>query len=99
MITYVDLFFPSGEKTASDVAAQLKEKVGLSFIRGTHDVCFRWENDGEFELWIERIHQALDGTGVIYRFTSKEEDKELTTDFVGWPPVGIPGQPLARRTR
>jgi hypothetical protein len=98
MITYVDLFFPSGDQSASDVAQRLKDKVGLTFIRGTHDLCFRWEKDQEFEVWIERIHKALTGTGVIYRFISKDENREeRTTDFVGWPPVGIPGQPLSRR--
>lgn len=89
MITYVDLYFPASPVDASAIAERLRTQVGLSFIRGHHDLFFRWEKFEEFERWIDRIHTALAGTGVIYRFISKEEEQETARDFVGWPPVRL----------
>ena len=99
MITYVDLFFPGGGPTAGEVAQRLKDRAGLQFIRGSHDVCFRWESFDEFTAWIEKVHRALEGTGVIYRFFSKEEEVEQSEDMVGWPPSRLPDRPVSRRDR
>jgi hypothetical protein len=86
MLTYVDLCFPFGGTPSAEIAERLKEKAGLSFLRGEHDLCFRWSVHAELLERIERIHQALQGTGVVYRFTSVDEDEE-TNEFPGWPPV------------
>lgn len=99
MITYVDLFFPSGGPTAGEIAEKLKQEAGLQFIRGSHDVCFRWEGFDEFSQWIEKVHAVLQGTGVMYRFTSMEEEEKRAEDMVGWPPARLPDKPVSRRDR
>ncbi|MDE1819291.1 MAG: hypothetical protein KGJ23_03100 [Euryarchaeota archaeon] len=99
MITYIDLFFPSQGPTAGEVAQLLKEKAGLSFIKGPHDICFQWGSFEEFTESIEKIHSALQGTGVIYRFVSSEEESGSFEDLVGWPPMGVPSHPSTRRER
>ncbi len=99
MITYVDLFFPSAGPTAGEIARRLKEEAGLSFIKGSHDVCFRWQTFDEFTGWIEKVHAALAGTDVIYRFISSEEETSDAEDMVGWPPLGVPARPISRRDR
>ncbi len=97
MITYVDLFFPSGGPTAADIARRLREEAGLSFLRGPHDLSFRWKTLDEFTTGIEKVHQALSGTGVIYRFVSHEDEPATPDDLIGWPPLGMPGPAPARR--
>jgi hypothetical protein len=89
MLTYVDLFFPSTGAYASGIAKTAREKLGLSFLRGPHDLCFQWHQAEEFSQWAERIHEALKGTGALYRFESvKEEEHPLA--FEGWPPMMVP---------
>lgn len=99
MITYVDLFFPSAGPTAGEIAKRLRDEAGLSFIRGSHDICFHWKTFEEFSAWIEKVHAALQGTGVIYRFVSSEEDPAQAEDLLGWPPLGVPDRPQSRRDR
>lgn len=86
MRTYVDLFFPLDGPLSSEIAKRLKEKAGLEFIRGRHDLVFEWTEFKEFAAKLEAIHAALKGTGVIYRFVSSEEEEPADT-FAGWPPV------------
>lgn len=98
MRTYVDLFFPFTGPLSSEIAKLLKEKAGLDFIRGHHDLMFEWNEFKEFTDRIESIHNALKGTGVIYRFVSSDDEERADT-FAGWPPVRSSASFTTRRER
>jgi hypothetical protein len=92
VLTYVDLFFPSGGPYASGIAKSLRDRLGLSFIQGAHDLSFQWRSPEEFADWVERLHGALRGTGALYRLVSVQEE-EHPVAFEGWPPMLVPATP------
>ncbi len=91
MQTYVDLYFTWGKGSALDVAKTLETRLGLKFLRGRHDLVFEWKDVEEFREWTDRIHEALRGMSVYYRFITSTEEGEARW-FVGWPPVGVPAE-------
>ncbi len=85
MHTYVDLFFTPESTTPLDIAKRLKRQAGLSFIIGPHDLAFEWRTEEEFRARIEKIHEALKGSGVLYRVETVPEDPGYI-EPIPWPP-------------
>ena len=90
MHSYVDLYFTPESASPLELSERLRSVAGLSFIIGPHDLVFDWELEKEFQDRLAKIHDALKGTGVLYRVETVSE----TPDFV--PPVAWP-PPMPRR--
>lgn len=97
MRTYVDIFFTAGGASPMEVARTIKKDVGLSFVFGEHDLVFLWNDISDLHRMIEKLHTALKGKGVFFRFESHEESSaEPEIREYSWPPI-MPSQTEHRR--
>jgi len=85
MHSYVDLFFTPESVTPFEISDRLKRVAGLSFIIGHHDLTFEWRTEKEFQERLSRIHEALQGTGVLYRVETVPDEPGFI-EPVPWPP-------------
>ena len=85
MRSYVDLYFTPESVSPIEISDRLRRVAGLSFIMGPHDLAFEWANEGEFKARLSRIHEALRGTGVLYRVETVTEEPGFVAP-VPWPP-------------
>jgi hypothetical protein len=92
MHTYVNLFFSPDGISPLEIAERLREHAGLSFIVGAHDLVFEWSSVKQFRERLQKLHLALQGTGVTYRLESVIDDPTFI-EPTAWPPP-LPG--LAR---
>lgn len=84
MHTYVDLYFTSESVSPLEISERVKRIAGLSFIIGRHDLEFDWADEADFKDRLSRIHEALKGTGVLYRVETLLDAPEFVA--VPWPP-------------
>ena len=85
MHSYIDLFFTPESAPPLEIAKRLRERAGLSFIMGSHDLAFEWRTEEEFHEQLGKIHGALKGTGVLYRVETVQEDPTYI-EPIPWPP-------------
>jgi hypothetical protein len=83
--TYIDLYFAPEGVSPLEVADRLRRHAELTYIVGPHDLVFEWRTVEEFRERLEKVHQALQGTGVSYRVQSSADDS-LFVEPVSWPP-------------
>ena len=85
MRAYVDLTFSPEGISPLEVGDRLRRVAHLSFIVGPHDLVFTWDRVDEFRERLDRLHEALRGTGVTYRIESVSDDP-LLGEPTTWPP-------------
>jgi len=90
MHTYVDLYFTPESVSPLVISERLRTVAGLSFIIGPHDLVFDWTTEAEFQGRLEKIHEALKGTGVFYRVETVSDEPGFI-EPIPWPP------PMPRR--
>ena len=90
MHTYVDLYFTPESASPLVLSERLRTIAGLSFIIGAHDLVFDWEHEHEFQERLAKIHEALKGSGVLYRVETVSEGPDFVPPMP-WPP------PMPRR--
>ncbi|HKN06613.1 MAG TPA: hypothetical protein VJ021_03270 [Thermoplasmata archaeon] len=90
MHSYVDLYFTPESRSPIEISTRLKAVAGLSFIIGPHDLVFDWEHESDFQERLSKIHEALKGTGVLYRIETVTEEPGYI-EPLPWPP------PIPRR--
>ena len=90
MHTYVDLYFTPESASPLVLSERLRSIAGLSFIIGPHDLVFEWNLEHEFQERLARIHEALKGSGVLYRVETVSEAPDFVPPMP-WPP------PMPRR--
>ena len=90
MRAYIDLVFSPEGISPLEVGERLKRLAELEFIVGPHDLVFTWDTVAEFRSRLERLHRALQGTGVNYRIETVNEDP-LYEEPATWPPPLRPG--------
>jgi len=90
MHSYVDLYFTPESLSPLEISDRLKSVAGLSFIMGAHDLVFEWANEKEFRERLAKVHEALKGTGILYRVETVSDDPGFI-EPLPWPP------PMPRR--
>jgi hypothetical protein len=90
MHSYVDLYFTPESVSPLEISERIRTGTGLSFIMGAHDLVFEWANENEFRATLAKIHEALKGTGILYRVETIAEDPGYI-EPLPWPP------PMPRR--
>src|SRR5208283_4684530 len=68
--------------------------AGLSFIIGPHDLVFDWNFEKEFQERLAKIHEALKGTGILYRVETVSDAPDFAPP-IPWPPPMPPPDPQA----
>ncbi len=92
MHTYIDLYFAPESISPLDLAERIRERAGLKFIIGAHDLAFEWRTVEEFRETLARLHDCLKGTGVLYRVETVR-DEPTFVEPVPWPPPLRSGEP------
>jgi len=90
MHSYVDLYFTPESLSPLEISERVRNVAGLSFIMGAHDLVFEWANETEFRERLAKIHEALKGTGILYRVETVSDDPGFI-EPLPWPP------PMPRR--
>lgn len=90
MHSYVDLYFTPESRSPLEISARLRSVAGLSFIIGPHDLVFDWEHEKDFQERMAKIHEALKGSGVLYRVETVSDEPGFI-EPIPWPP------PMPRR--
>jgi len=90
MHSYVDLYFTPESVSPLVISDRLRSVAGLSFIIGPHDLVFEWDHEKEFQERISKVHDALKGTGILYRVHTVEDHNGFV-EPIPWPP------PMPRR--
>jgi hypothetical protein len=90
MHTYIDLYFTPDSASPLELSDRLRTVAGLSFIIGSHDLVFEWDFEREFQERLAKIHEALKGTGVLYRVATVSDEPGFIPP-IPWPP------PMPRR--
>ena len=85
MHTYIDLYFTPEGLVPREVRDRVKTRTGLTFIRGKHDLVFEWKTEEEFRDMLEKIHDALRGSGAFYRVESIPDELGGFVEPVPWP--------------
>jgi hypothetical protein len=85
MHTYVDLYFTPESASPLVLSERLRSIAGLSFIIGPHDLVFEWDHEPEFQERLAKIHEALKGSGVLYRVETVSEAPDFVPPMP-WPP-------------
>lgn len=85
MRAYIDLHFSPEGVSPLEVGERLHRMADLEFIVGPHDLVFSWAGVDEFRDQLQRIHEALKGTGVTYRIETVSDDP-LLGEPMSWPP-------------
>jgi hypothetical protein len=83
--TYVDLYFAAESVSPLELAERIRERAGLRFIIGAHDLAFDWTTVEEFRATLAKLHDCLKGTGVLYRVETVP-DEPTFVEPVPWPP-------------
>jgi len=83
--SFVDLYFAPENVSPFELAQRLRERAGLEFIIGPHDLAFDWSTVDEFREILAKVHEALRGTGVLYRVETVH-DEPTFVEPVPWPP-------------
>jgi hypothetical protein len=99
MHTYIDLYFSPNGANPLAIAERLRERAGVTFIVGPHDIAFEWQTVEEFRSKLSAIHEALRGSDASYRVESVEESPEFIEPTT-WPPSlvrSLPAHPGYRR--
>ncbi|MCI4372347.1 MAG: hypothetical protein L3K02_01690 [Thermoplasmata archaeon] len=91
MHSYIDLYFSPDGISPLDVAEVLRSTAGLSFVVGAHDLAFEWDTVDQFRATLGKIHDALKGTGALYRVETVVEEPSFVAP-VPWPPL-LPRSP------
>ncbi len=91
MHSYVDLFFAPEGVSPLDVSDRVRKIAGLAFIIGPHDLAFEWRTMEEFREQLAKVHEALQGTGVLYRVETVPDDPAFV-EPIPWPPPINRGQ-------
>ncbi|HTW55764.1 MAG TPA: hypothetical protein VMG36_04870 [Thermoplasmata archaeon] len=92
MRSYVDLYFAPGDVTSLEIADRIRRATGLEFVLGPHDLLFEWETVDQFRGTLQKIHDALRGTGAFYRVETVVDDPSFVPP-VAWPPPIEGGPP------
>jgi hypothetical protein len=92
MHSYIDLYFAPEGVSPLEISERLRSTAGLSFIIGPHDLAFEWGNVEEFQSMLQKVHRALQGTGVFYRVETVAEDPTYI-EPIPWPPPLSRGPP------
>ena len=92
MRTYIDLYFAPESASPLDLARRIRERAGLGFIIGPHDLAFDRTTVDEFRSTLARLHDALKGSGALYRVETVPEEPTFV-EPVPWPPPLRPGGP------
>ena len=90
MHSYVDLYFTPDSASPLELSERLRAVAGLSFIIGPHDLVFDWDTEHEFKERLAKIHDALQGSRVLYRIETVSDAPDFVPP-VSWPP------PMPRR--
>jgi hypothetical protein len=85
MHSYIDLYFAPENVSPLDLAERLRARAGLEFIIGSHDLAFDWETVDEFRRTLASVHEALKGTGVLYRVETVHDEPSFV-EPMPWPP-------------
>ncbi len=85
MHTYVDLYFTPESVSPLALSDRLRAVAGLSFIIGPHDLVFDWNFEKEFQERLAKIHEALKGTGILYRVETVSDAPDFAPP-IPWPP-------------
>src|SRR5208282_26967 len=93
MRSYVDLYFTPESVSPLEISKRLLSIAGMSFIIGPHDLVFDWENEQDFQGRLGRVHDALKGTGVLYRIETVAEEPGVI-EPLPWPPPMPPRDPV-----
>ncbi len=93
MHSYVDLYFAPESVSPLELAERIRERAGLEFIMGPHDLSFDWASVDEFRATLAKVHEALKGTGVLYRIETVR-DEPTFVEPVPWPPPLRDGGPV-----
>jgi len=92
MRSHIDLYFAPGDVTPLEIADRIQRATGLSFVRGPHDLSFEWETVEEFRQMLARVHEALRGSGALYRVETVVDSPEFVAPLP-WPPPLPRGPP------
>jgi hypothetical protein len=84
MHSYIDLYFTPDAESPVEISKRLRNVAGLPLIVGPHDLAFEWKDEEEFQSTLSKIHQALKGTGVLYRVETVAEESSFVEPVV-WP--------------
>lgn len=97
--TFVNLTFAAAGVPPSKVIERLQRIQHLSFVKGSHDLLFRWETPAEFWERVAYIHQALHGTGATYRFETTDDEGVVpeASPWIGALPDDVEENPAIRR--
>ncbi len=85
MHTFIDLYFSPENVSPLDLAAKIRERTGLEFVIGPHDLAFEWATVEEFRGMLGRLHGALAGSGVLYRVETVRDEPTFVAP-IPWPP-------------
>jgi len=85
MHSYVDLYFSPESTPPFEISERLKRVAGLAFIIGPHDLAFEWRTETEFRERLSKVHEALRGTGVLYRVETVPDEPGYV-EPLPWPP-------------
>ena len=85
MHAYIDLYFSPEGVSPLEIAERVHQHVGLTFIVGEHDLVMEWSTPAQFRILLDKVHEALKGTGVRYRVESVLDDPTFV-DPIPWPP-------------
>ncbi len=92
MHSYIDLYFSPEGTSPLEIADRVRRSSGLSFIRGPHDLVFEWKTVEEFRTILGKVHEALHGTGVLYRVQTITDASDRP-EAMPWPPPLIAEPP------
>ena len=85
MHSFIDLYFAPENLSPLDLAERIRARTGLEFVMGAHDLAFDWATVEEFRGTLAKLHEALRGTGVLYRVQTVA-DEPTFVEPVPWPP-------------
>jgi hypothetical protein len=84
--TFIDLYFSPGNDSPLELATRIRERTGLEFIIGPHDLVFEWGTVDQFRRTLAQLHEALAGSGVLYRVETVR-DEPTYEERAPWPPA------------
>jgi len=90
--SYVDLYFAPESVSPLDLAQRIRERAGLEFIIGPHDLVFEWTSVEAFRATLAGLREALQGSGVLYRVETVPEETTFV-EPIPWPPPIRSGTP------
>ena len=92
MHSYIDLYFSAEGISPLEVSDRLRAAAGMEFIIGPHDIAFEWHTVEDFRRKLNKVHEALKGTGVFYRIETVSDEPGFIEPAV-WPPPMVGNNP------